>query len=303
LEGAIGHFIISVQTTEKQYDMIGIPEDILLENGNALLALRLYARPGSETVILLHGGPGVPDEMTEVREFLAERMQVITFDQRGTGTGRCKKCTFALSEYVSDINRIALFFNLGRFHLFGHSWGGLYAQVYAQEFPERIASLFLCSPASGTGKEIWGLTEKEIFRYNRSRSTGGEWFMMGINSLLGFLGSSSAYRRLYKQVIINYHKGFDVPPPEPEKLAKINSRAGNKTRQAIKQYPPLKDFGKTGYPVMITYGQSDAYGKSKEYTLNRFPLAELRIVPDCGHTPWKHNKPEFEKILNDFYPL
>jgi proline iminopeptidase len=285
----------------KMVAMTQIPENFTLQSGHARLAVKLYARRGAETVILLHGGPGVPDEMTEVREFLGERMQVITFDQRGTGSDRCRECSFSLAEYVSDINAIAVFFRLDKFHLFGHSWGGLYAQVYAAEFSGSIASLFLCSPASGTGREIWGLTEREIFLYNRTRSTTREWLMMGLNSLLGLLGSSCAYRNLYRQVIINYHKGFGVPPPEPEKLARISSRAGNKTRRAIRQYPPLGSFGDTPYPVMITYGQYDAYGASKKYVIDRFPGARTLVIPDCGHTPWKHNLIEFQKILRDFY--
>lgn len=277
------------------------PEIIIIPSGNARLAVKFYAGPGSETVILLHGGPGVPDEMTEVRELLNERLQVITFDQRGTGSDKCEKCTFSLIEYISDINSIATFYNLEKFHLFGHSWGGLYAQVYAREFPNRITSLFLCSPASGTGKEIWTLTEKEVFQYNRNRSTNLEWMMMGINSLLALLGSNRAYRRLYKQVIINYHKGFGVEPPGPEKLARISSRAGNKTRRAIKQFPVLEIVETTNYPVIITFGQFDAYGESRNYTIERFPGAITSFIPDCGHTPWKHNFPEFKRILNDFY--
>jgi proline iminopeptidase len=281
--------------------MSQIPEILTIHSGSACLVVKLYAKPEAETVILLHGGPGVPDEMTEVREILVEHFQVITFDQRGTGSDKCKKCTFLIPEYISDINVIAGYFNLDKFHLFGHSWGGLYAQIYAGEFPDRIASLFLCSPASGTGKRIWRLTEKEVFEYNRNRSTNLEWLFMGADALLGLLGSCSAYRRLYKQIIINYHKGFNVELPGPEKLARISSRAGNKTRQAIKKYPPLGIFGKTPYPVMITYGQYDAYGKSKEYVFERFPYAKTTIIPNCGHTPWKHNLPEFKKIVNDFY--
>jgi proline iminopeptidase len=280
--------------------MSQLPENITLQSGKARLAVKFYSRPASETIILLHGGPGVPDEMTEVREFLAGHMQVITFDQRGTGSDKCKKCTFSIPEYISDIDCIADFFNLEDFHLFGHSWGGLYAQLYTRENPGRIASLFLCSPGSGTGK-IWVLAEKEVFQYNRNRSTNREWVMMGLNAFLGLLGSNSAYRRLFRQIIINYHKGYDVPPPEPEKLARINSRAANKTRSAIKQYPPLGIFGKTTYPVVITYGQYDAYGISKKYVFERFPAARYIEIPDCGHTPWKHNLSEFKKILADFY--
>lgn len=278
-----------------------MPEEFTLLSGNAILSGKLYPKKDADTVILLHGGPGVPDEMTEVREALTGLMQVITFDQRGTGHDACSDCSFSISDYTGDINRIADHFQLKKFHLFGHSWGGLYAQLYAHDFPGSIASLFLCSPASGTGKKVWGLTEKEIFDYNRNRSTYSEWIIMGLNSLLGWLGSSKAYRRLYRQVIINYHKGYNVEPPGPEKLSGINSRAGNKTRRAIKLHPPLGVFGKTAYPVIITYGQSDAYGTSKDFVLERFPNATVVIIPDCGHTPWKHNLKAFNRIVSDFY--
>jgi proline iminopeptidase len=280
--------------------MIPSSEEHIITSGNAKPAVKIYPRAESGTVILLHGGPGVPDEMTEVREFLSGLLQVITFDQRGIGMADSQSWSFTMADYISDVNHIAAHFGLDGFHLFGHSWGGLYAQLYAYEFPERVKSLFLCSPASGTGRQ-WSLTEREVFRYNRDRSNLGEWIGMGINTALGLIGSSSAYRRLFRQIIINYHKGYKVEPPDNEKLARINAKAGTRTRNAIKEHSPLGVFGKTPYPVMITYGEFDAYGKSREFVLERFPFARTAIIPASGHTPWKHNLQEFKKIMNDFY--
>jgi len=276
-------------------------ESITLQNGNASLTVKYYPKPGTDPVILLHGGPGVPDEMTEVRDILRQLMLVVTFDQRGTGAARSRKITYAIADYLEDINCIASHFGFDRFHLFGHSWGGLYAQLYAQAFPERILSLFLCSPASGCGKEIWRLTEREVFQYNRSRSTCTEWIGMGLNTLLGKLGSNRACRRLFRQVIINYHKGFHADPPDAEKLAGINAAPVNRTRRAIMREDPLLPFGKTPYPVMITYGDQDAYGKSREYVYARFPEARFEIIPQCGHTPWKHNLEALKVLLSDFF--
>ncbi len=118
---------------------------------------------------------------------------------------------------------------------------------------------------------------------------------------MGLLGSQQAYRNLFRQIIINYHKGYGVEPPDEEKLARINSRAGTKTRLAIKKHPPLEVFGKTPYPVIITYGQFDAYGKSRQWIIGRFPDAQLTIIPNSGHTPWKHNLADFRNILQLFY--
>ena len=274
---------------------------VSLQSGNALLNVRLYPNPGRETVILLHGGPGVPDEMTEVRETLQPFMQVISFDQRGTGPGDHRNCTYRIEDYLLDISAIGAFFGLSRFSLLGHSWGGLYAQLYAAAHPEKIARLFLCSPASGCGAAIWKMTEREVLAYNRARATLAEWVGMGVNSLLGSLGSNRAVRRLFRQVIINYNKGFNVPPPEPEKLQKINAGPVTQTRREIKAHPPLRPFGQTTYPVIITYGASDAYGISRDLVKERFPFARYETIPDCGHTPWKHNPEVFLDILTGFF--
>jgi proline iminopeptidase len=279
------------------------PETFTIPSGNDSLAVKCYDSARGETVLLLHGGPGVPDEMTEVREILSRKYRVITFDQRGTGSGDHSRCTYGLSDYLDDINNLASFFQQEKFHIFGHSWGGLYAQLYARSFPEKILSLFLCSPASGCGRAIWKLTEHEVMHYNRTRSTASEWLAMGMNSVLGQLGSDRACQRLFRQVIINYHRGFDVAPPDPEKLAKINAAAVNKTRKFILAEEPLRPFGHTTYPVIITYGDQDAYGKSREFVSARFPDARYETIPQCGHTPWKHNLPQFERLLTSFYTL
>ncbi len=271
-----------------------------LHNGSASLYTTLYRRPSAETIVLLHGGPGVPDDMTEICDFLSPYYQVLKFEQRGSGRGINDPCTFQIQEYISDLEVIRKHYSLTRFHLFGHSWGGVYAQLYARVHSQNILSLFLCSPASGTGK-IWTMAEREIFMYNYRRATALEWLGMVRDFVAGILGSKTAYRRLFRQLIINYHKGYNVDAPDDEKISGIGSRAGTLTRREIKKHPPIDSFGITPYPVLITYGEHDAYGKSREHQIARFPGARLQIIPSSGHTPWKHNLPYFQSLLRDFY--
>src|SRR5512145_420142 len=106
-------------------------EIAIISSGNATLNVTIYPRLQSETVVLLHGGPGVPDDMAEVRDWLCQYFQVINFDQRGTGKSVYEKCTFTLPEYLEDLEAIARHMNVEKFHLFGHSWGSVYAQLYA----------------------------------------------------------------------------------------------------------------------------------------------------------------------------
>lgn len=271
-----------------------------VKNGNIILNVKLYSSEKTETVILLHGGPGVPDDMIEVVNILKEKYQVITFEQRGVGQSKCNKCSFTINDYISDIDAIAEFNNLKSFHLFGHSWGGLYAQIYAKERPEKIKSLCLCSPSSGTN-ETWKRTEKEVMTFNKRSTSNSEWLKMGWYSLLGKLGSNKAYRKLFKQVLINYHKNYTNVKIDNDFWDKIYASPINKTRKEIIKYKALTKFENPNYPILITYGDNDIYGESKNEVVNRFPTAKLKTIINCGHIPWINNPEKFKDILKEYY--
>ena len=207
-----------------------------------------------------------------------------------------------MKDYITDIDVIANYFNLKSFHLFGHSWGGLYAQIYADERPEKIKSLFLCSPSSGTNR-TWKQNEKEVMTFNKNTTSNGKWLKMGWHSLLGMFGSDNAYRKLFKQVLKNYHQDYKSVEITDEFLSKIKSKPINKTRKEIIKYKPLPIFKKPNYPILITYGDNDIYGESKKEVTNRFPTSEIKTISNSGHIPWIHNLTEFNKILSEFYLL
>jgi len=82
-------------------------------------------------------------------------------------------------------------------------------------------------------------------------------------------------------------------------------RAGpaNKTRSQIRRYPPLKEAVHYPFPVMITYGDKDIYGESRQKVLRCFPGARYMEFRNSGHIPWKQSAEDFIKILSEFYNL
>ncbi|MCB0372234.1 MAG: alpha/beta hydrolase [Muricauda sp.] len=275
---------------------------LIIPNKDSHLFTTFYPNEGRETVLLLHGGPGVPDNLTQVAELLMDNFQVIGFQQRGTGLSPCQNKDYSVNSYLSDIECLADYFSLQKFHLYGHSWGGLYAQIYAQYHPERILSLFLCSPSSGTGNH-WKETEKEVFMFNKSKCDFMEFLGMGWNNLLGMFGNDKAYQRLFEQVLKNYNKGFVNGETASFQLENVRAEPINLTRKELLKYPVLENNPTLNFPVTVTYGEFDIYGESKKYVKNRFPTGHIFTIQQCGHLPWLHNKRAFESIISEHYGI
>jgi proline iminopeptidase len=277
------------------------PQNILISAMNVELLTTVYPKQDAETIILLHGGPGVPMTFSTIAEYLSRRYQIIIFDQRGTRLSPASKHSYGLEDYVEDINAIAHRLRLERFHLFGHSWGGLYAQIYAEKHRDRISRLFLSSPSSGTGA-IWKQTENEVMSFMKKHSSFQVWTRMGINSFFGALGSDGAYRALFKQVLDNYNKDFNPAFAATDAMVEnVCAESVNRTRKAIVQYQQTIEPLPYSFPIMVVYGERDIYGASKQHVTARFPNAEFREIQKAGHRPWLHNKGGFFSVLGGFY--
>lgn len=272
----------------------------LIDNSGDLLFATIYPNQGMETVILLHGGPGFPSDLTEVVEMLKQNFQVITFHQRGTRKSPCASKDYSMRAYLTDIDVISAYFEVPKFHLFGHSWGGLYAQIYAQQHPDKLLSLFLCCPGSGTGEE-WKQTEKEVMQLNKAKCTNTEWMRMGINNLGGMMGSDNAYKRLFKQVMKNYNDGFIKTDSLVIDFENLKAEPINKTRPEILKFPVLKSPAEHLVKTTIVYGDQDIYTASKNFVIARYPAANVWTIENCGHLPWLHNPIKYQEILNNHY--
>ncbi|WP_461489236.1 alpha/beta fold hydrolase [Pontibacter sp. HJ8] len=274
----------------------------IIENNDTRLFTTIQQNAGKETVILLHGGPGVPDGLGPVAAFLAPDYQVISFHQRGTRKSPTATHDYSLESYIADIDSIALQFSLDKFHLFGHSWGGLYAQIYAQHNSPRLLSMFLCSPCSGTGSH-WRQTMVEIGKFHMAKTSLLEKSDMLLDSMMGLAGSDSAYRRLFRQFSLNFNKGFQVTDRVPFEISCIMARAINGTTGILLLAPELRQMPDPGYGITITYGYQDIYGSSVKYITQRYPTAKIITIPSSGHLPWLHNEKAFYKLLAEHYGM
>lgn len=103
-----------------------------------------------EPIVVLHGGPGLfHNYLVKNFEKLAEKYQIIFYDQRGCGKTAFPSDTTSITieNYVSDLEAIRVHLKIEKINLAGHSWGAILAINYAKQFPNNLKKLILIAPA------------------------------------------------------------------------------------------------------------------------------------------------------------
>jgi proline iminopeptidase len=112
--------------------------------------------PDGAPVVFLHGGPGAGATAEHRRFFDPRRYRIVVFDQRGAGRstplGALEDNTTA--HLVADIERLRNHLGIGRWQVFGGSWGSTLGLAYAQAHPERVTALVLRGIFLGSRREI-----------------------------------------------------------------------------------------------------------------------------------------------------
>lgn len=104
---------------------------------------------GEPPLVLVHGYTGSSLDWTDVVDALASRRTVVTYDHRGHGhsTNTGDERSYSLERLTADLEALVDHLGLARFHLLGHSMGGICAMRYAVAHPDRLCSLVLMDTA------------------------------------------------------------------------------------------------------------------------------------------------------------
>jgi len=117
--------------------------------------------PDGRAVVALHGGPG-SGSTAGLRHFFDPALyRIVLFDQRGCGRSVPHASDPAVpmdgnttADLLEDIERLRVHLGIGRWVVFGLSWGTVLGLAYAERHPERVAGLVLAGVAVGRRAEI-----------------------------------------------------------------------------------------------------------------------------------------------------
>ncbi|MEK7265697.1 MAG: prolyl aminopeptidase [Pseudomonadota bacterium] len=101
--------------------------------------------PQGKPAIVCHGGPGGGTTPSMRRYFNPDKYRIVLFDQRGCG----KSTPYAELEgnstwdLVADMEKLRRHLDIGKWQVFGGSWGSTLALAYAETHPEKVTELVL----------------------------------------------------------------------------------------------------------------------------------------------------------------
>lgn len=237
----------------------------------------LHGRSG-DPLVLVHGYTGdVSDWRHQVAD-LAASHRVLVMDHRGHGRSGAPKdrASYTIERMADDVEALLGAVGFDRFHLVGHSMGGMVAQELALRVPEQLITLAL-------------------------EDTGPEFPV----------GRIDAVRKLFdKRLDLAERDGmaavaalpFGAPPPHqpPERIAEERARLmamsvdgfagawhalcawkGSKTRVSAIRTPTLVVHG--ALDAMVVLGST--------WLAENIPGAALEVIPEAGHCP-QYERPD-----------
>jgi proline iminopeptidase len=108
--------------------------------------------PAGKPAVALHGGPGSGSTPGRRRSFDPDAYRLVQFDQRGRGRSTPSVADLGTSleantteHLIGDIERLRVHLGIGRWLVWGASWGVTLGLGYAQRYPERVTEMVLVS--------------------------------------------------------------------------------------------------------------------------------------------------------------
>lgn len=261
--------------------------------GEVTLAVAESGR-GGHPLLLLHGFTGAKEDFTPWLDALAARgFHAVAPDHRGHGDSSkpAAEEAYSLEIFAADALALVDLLEWDRFHLLGHSMGGMIAQHVALTVPGRVESLVLMDTGHGTVEmdaelAAWGL---HLVRTD------------GIDALADVLAQiegplhTGAYARLVEAH--PEHKAFGDRKLRASSPAMYAAMA----TEMMADHDRLADLGRLAMPALVLVGDEDLpFVGPSERLAEALPAARLTVVPSAGHSPQFENREEWEKAFFSF---
>jgi 3-oxoadipate enol-lactonase len=225
---------------------------------------------GQGVPVLLIMGLGYPSQMWyRTRPMLAERFRTIVLDNRGVGRSDIPPGPYPIPVMASDAAAVLDAAGADRAHVYGISMGGMIAQEFALQYPDRVRSLILGCTAAGSPNAVRASADATKMLMGRGQMDPAE----AAEAAIPFIYDAGTPRARIDEDLAVRRDWFPRPDAYTNQLMGI---------LAWEAYSRLEQIGA---PTLVIHGETDllvppANGK---LIAARIPNAKLVLIPNAGH--------------------
>jgi proline iminopeptidase len=105
-----------------------------------------YGKNDKPAIFFIHGGPSgnaTLFECTTAQRLADSGYYVIVYDRRGEGRSIDTSAQFTFQEAINDLNALFDQYKLDKATIIAHSFGGIIATLFTEQYPDKVKSLIL----------------------------------------------------------------------------------------------------------------------------------------------------------------
>ncbi len=256
--------------------------------------------PDRRPVLLIHGGPGIPDYLGPVAACLQDAWLVHRYDQRGVG-GSPWEGEHSLEQAVTDVVSLLDHWGHEKVTLVGHSFGTNLAAYVTLAHPERVAGLVqIAGPFLGPR---WRAGQVEAEQFRRSPTQQARFEELGAKEHLTELEDIEFLTLAWFTNYADTTRAWQWAGETARALRPVNATK-NRQLNAAKRATPLEDRLeelRTKIPAQTVFigGTEDPRPQSELDDLAHRLGVELVMIPEAGHEPWLDQPARFRAAIRD----
>jgi pimeloyl-ACP methyl ester carboxylesterase len=237
-------------------------------------------------VLLMHGLGYTREGWGPLRERLARRYRVLSFDNRGIGESEIPPGPYSVEELAADAVGVLDEAGVERAHVVGASLGGFAAQALSAEWPGRVDRLVLACTSPG-GADAFPLPEGTLQLMAEAPSLPPE---VALRRLAENALASDAPAGLVDEIFA-YRQAH---PPDPAGWA-AQAAAGA-------AWDADGRCEQIAAPTLVVTGSADRVvdPRNSDLLAARIPGARLEVIEGAGHVLFWERTEEFAALVEGF---
>jgi 3-oxoadipate enol-lactonase len=224
---------------------------------------------GEGAPILLIMGLGWPStSWYRTRPVLNRQYRTIAFDNRGVGQSHTPPGPYSIAQMAADAAAVLKAANVNTAHIFGVSMGGMIAQEFALQYPQKVRSLVLACTSAGGPEAVQPAAE--VIQVLMSRGADPETFAAAINP---YIYDASTLPSRMDEDLAARRKWF---PTAEGYFAQL---------QAIIGWEGYSRISQIQAPTLVIHGENDQLlpPENAKLIAGRISSAKLVMIRNASH--------------------